>query len=402
MKKKKAIPAILASFLVFSVLAVFQLYGWIPLKYWAIAGPRPFVDLEAVLGSTDCYRRIGLQVYEYPFGHPCSYNYGSFLLRFISSLGVGKSDTVLLGFTFIILFALFVGIFVYYSRISGFKPLLFLGLVIFSPPLLLLFERGNLDIFIYLLISISALLNARNWLRASLMVIFSAALFKFYPIILFFYAATIQKVRKIFPYLVIAAFGLLQILNDYRKGPGFINTQWTSFGAPVAGEYFKFLGINIPYLWSLCLGIFLLAITVIFVFRLTSATTLWVDIDILKLFPNRYTREIYTFNLVTHITCYILGTSFDYRLVFLASSCVLLTFNVFLPVLIRRIISVSILLILWTSTNVIVLQPLGDVTIGLLTALFIIQVFQHWYSNQSEILRAHLERFVQFLSRSKR
>jgi hypothetical protein len=61
-------------------------------------------------------------------------------MRFISFLGLGKNDTVQVGFVLILLFALLVGLTVYFLKISSYKSFVFLGFVVFSPPILLLFE----------------------------------------------------------------------------------------------------------------------------------------------------------------------------------------------------------------------------------------------------------------------
>ncbi len=388
--------AILTSMGVFSVLSIFQLFGWFPLKYLSITGPISFMDLASVLGSADCYRRIGFEIYEYSIGHVCAYNYGSFLMYFISYLGLGKNETIQVGFMFIFLFAILVGLAVYILRISRFRSFIFLGFVIFSPPILLLLERGNLDILIYILILISALVYGWQKIDISLGIIFLSALFKFYPLVLFFFIATLQRVGRLIPYLAIAVLGVLQILQDFGQGPGFINTVQLSFGGPVAGLYLGYLGVNLPYVWSIIFGVFLLLLAITSIYYFSRSTALFTDLRVEMLFPNSYLREIYLFNLVVHITCYVLGMSFDYRLVFLVTSCVLLIFSDYVSKFHKQCLASAVLIILWTSANILFLQLLGDIVIGILTAFFVVQVFQYWYLKQNKTLRVRLERFVRF------
>lgn len=399
---KRKVPAILTSLFVLSVLSSFQMFGWLPLQYWNIAGSIPFTDLASVLGSVDCYRQIGFQIYEYPIGHGCAYNYGSFLMRFISFFGLGKNETLEIGFVFIFFFAILVGFAVYFLKISEYKSLIFLGFVVFSPPILLLFERGNLDILIYALILIAALASGRRWINISLIIIFITTLFKFYSLVLYLFLTTMQKANRAIPFFVIAITGMFQILEDYERGPGFINIVWVSFGGPVAGLYLGYLGIDLPYIWSILFGLFLLLIAVFSIYSLSRSASLFADLHIEKLFPNSYLREIYVFNLVTHVTCYVLGMSFDYRLVFLATSCVLLIFNDQVSKNYQRILAVALLVTLWTSANILFLQPLGDIIIGILTAFFTIQVFQFWFQKQNKTFIGHSKRFVKFLLRSQK
>jgi len=380
---------------------MFQFMGWFPLKYWAIAGPRPFVDLESVLGSADCYRNIGFEIYTYPIGHPCAYNYGSVLMRVISAIGVGKAQTLIIGLTFILIFSVFIGVAVNSLKLEKFKTFAFLSLVVFSPPVLLLFERGNLDIFIYFLILGAALSSAAGFSLLSLTTVLASALFKFYSIVLFVFAATFQQLKHRIVLLAIAILAALQIYSDFKRGPGFINTEWTSFGAPVAGLYLKYLGITIPYFWSVILGLMLLAIALLAVILISRNRTLLSIMDIDKIFSNNYFKQIYIFNLVTHITCYILGMSFDYRLIFLATSSVILVCGSTLALFYRQIVAASTLVILWTSVNLQLLQPLGDVLIGVVTALSIIQIFRYWFFYQNIKFKARFLRFVRFPSRSQ-
>lgn len=401
MKRKFRLPGVFSALTVFVSFVMFQFMGWFPLKYWEIAGPRPFVDLESVLGSADCYRKIGFEIYAYPIGHPCAYNYGSALMRVISAIGVGKAQTLIIGLAFILIFSVFIGVAVNSLKLEKLKTFAFLFLVVFSPPVLLLFERGNLDIFIYFLILGAALSNAAGFSLLSLTAILASALFKFYSIVLFVFAASFHQLKHRIVLLGIAVLAAFKIYSDFKRGPGFINTEWTSFGAPVAGLYLKYLGITIPYFWSLILGLLLLAIALMAILLISRNRPLLSIIDIDKIFSNSYFKQIYIFSLVTHITCYILGMSFDYRLIFLATSTVLLVYGSTLSLIYRQIVAVLTLVILWTSVDLQLLQPLGDMLIGVITAISIIQIFRYWFFYQNIKFTARSLRFVRFLLRSQ-
>ena len=358
--------------LLFSCLFLsFQLSDWALLARWQIKGHLDFIDLNSVLGSADCYRSIGFEIYNYPIGHECAYNYGSWLMRTISFIGLGERHTFVVGSIFIVLISYLVAFVM--TRITLTRSNFLFGLLIFvSPPIMLLLERGNLDTLMFVLVAFSALIVASGKLKTGLFLILVTVFFKFYTIGLAILVALIIRSRlTLFVWLSIISIAIVQILSDFRRGPGFINTEWTSFGAPVFGIYLKYLNIKIPYLFSLIIGCLILLIAIWFVSRTwTPLYGIYKELEnaSLETIPSYY---LLIFSATIHTTCYILGMNFDYRLIMLAIANFILLSQAGLRSKTNLIIGFTTVLIMWTSYNLQLSQPIGDILIGIVTAYYI-------------------------------
>ena len=376
---------LLGSFFSFLFL-LFQSTGWSLLDRWQIKGHLNFIDLNSVLGSADCYQSIGFEIYKYPIGHECAYNYGSWLMRSISFIGLGVEQTYFVGSVFIVLIS-FLMAFVMTQATLGGSGLFFGFLIFVSPPIMLLLERGNIDSLMFILIFIAALLFKSDRSNASLILVVVSLLFKFYTVGLAAMLAFMS--RSMFTFFVwtsVIVLAIVQVFNDFRNGPGFINTEWTSFGAPVFGIYLKYLSVKTPYFLSLVIGFLLLIAAVWFIsrpwtpfYKLYKALT----ITTLDIMPSYH---LFLFFSVVHTTCYILGMNFDYRLIMLAIANFILLSQAKLHSSINLIIGISTVVIMWTSYNLQISQPLGDVLIGITTAYYIC-IFWQFFNKLQLIVR---------------
>jgi hypothetical protein len=354
-----------------SLFLSLQANGWVLLDRWQIKGHRDFIDLNSVLGSADCYKSIGFDIYNYPIGHECAYNYGSWLMRTISFIGLGERHTYVVGSIFIVLISYLVAFVMTRNTLT--RSSLFFGLLIFiSPPIMLLLERGNIDTLMFVLVTLSALIIASGNLNTGLFVIFITVLYKFYTVGLAILLAFFCRSKvNLFIWLSVISLAVVQILNDFRSGPGFINTEWTSFGAPVFGIYLKYFNIKIPYLLSLIFGFLILILATWFVSRTwTPLYKIYKELQnaSLETIPSYY---LFIFFAIIHTTCYILGMNFDYRLIMLAIANFILMSQAGLRPVTNLIIGITTVLIMWTSYNLQFSQPVGDILIGIVTAIYI-------------------------------
>jgi hypothetical protein len=367
-------------FLPISVVGFFglmQYLHWPVLRTWNIKGVLDFGDLNSVLGSADCYRLIGFRIYEYPLGHECAYNYGSWLMKTIQLLNLWESYTSVIGWFFLILMSLFISLLV--IKVSKRFDLRLLTLLMFvSPPVMLLVERGNLDILIFILVLVGSYAASCQKNTLGLAVIVLSFLYKFYTLgLVVIHLLRLRSKTKKVVWFAILGLATWQVFLDLGRGPGLINIQWASFGSPVFGIYLGYLGIQIPYTFSMILGWFLLGLAV-FVFT-SEKTPLKRVLNSCKelQFENKGIYFIFISLIIIHTFCYLFGMNFDYRLIFMATANVLLISQSQLSKRLSQILGVWTVLIMWLSFNVVLLQPIGDLLIGFMTALYLFFILWH-------------------------
>jgi hypothetical protein len=359
-----------------------QYFYWPVLRTWGIKGVLDFSDLNSVLGSADCYRLIGFRIYEYPIGHECAYNYGSWLMKTIQLLNLRESHTWLIGWFFLILVSLIISLLVI-KLSKRFDLKLIASMIFISPPVMLLLERGNLDILIFILVLFAGYIASKDKPNLVMTILILSLLYKFYTLgLVFFHLLLLRSRTKFLVWIVILALATWQVLLDLGRGPGLINIQWASFGSPVFGIYLGYLGIQIPFVLSIVLGWCLLALAS-FIFA-TERTTLKNILNSCKelQFDSRGAYLIFMSLIIVQTFCYLFGMSFDYRLIFMATANVLLISQSQLSKRSSRILGMWTVLIMWLSFNVIPLQPLGDLLIGFMTALYF--YFILWFA-QNEL-----------------
>jgi len=157
------------------------------------AAKDPFMDLGAVFGAFDCDRLTG----EVSLINNSCFNHISYPSSWslLTWLGLGQRDTILLGVLFTLIFYVITLIII--GRLNYQEAVVY-ALILCSPPVMLLVERGNVDIVIY------------SWLGVGLMIIRNsrALIFRLCAYLLIFFWGII----KLFP-----IFGLLVIIKEKRN-----------------------------------------------------------------------------------------------------------------------------------------------------------------------------------------
>ena len=358
----------LTSSIIFLIGLAQQANNWAVLNYWKIAGNESFMDLRSVLQAADCYAKEGFRIYSHEFGNPCAYNYGSLLIHILDFLHLGRDNTEVLWVVFIACISIAFGSIELITYKKVFSGYLFLGLLAFSPPILLLLERGNIDTLIVITMSLTAYFTAKKRYAISMFLILLMSLVKFYPIILFFdlllrIKNTKFRIIVFFVFLLAAA----QVFYDQGRGPGFINIFWASFGASVWGIYLGYLGIAIPYKFSLLLGVLLFFIAICIVRKILMKLIAGGSHGLV--FKNPTAEVFFIYTATIHLFCFLAGMNFDYRLVFLLLSNLLVIYTSDFSKRIKIIIGASLVASLWLSYNLHELQPLGDLVVFFLSAL---------------------------------
>ena len=217
-------PVVLA---IVAVSAIFTL-GWFTTgesdRAWRLLGVPSlfptFADLRTITHAIDCMRK-GLDPYTTGVCDPWGrlYNYPSIWLH-LGAIGISSTSTNAIGLIFIGLLCASL-LLIYDTGTATSGALAFAAAV--SPPILLLLERGNIDVLMFVSLVISAYLMAkRTGLGATLAqsgLIAFLAILKIYPI-----AGAVVLSHKKLGYFaialtcVLAAIGMLSVV-----GPGELN-----------------------------------------------------------------------------------------------------------------------------------------------------------------------------------
>lgn len=371
----------------FSFFGAQYLSNWWTLGVSGIRGGN-FIDLGAVLRWTDCFRTAGTSVYGPEDGKCGGYLYGSTLLRLFNLLGISAAQTKFWGLFGGAVICISLGaLAIFFTNKKGLNPIL-VGLVLSSPGLWLLVERGNIDELIFLLVLASSMLIAKGFEIPAILLIAITALFKFYTVPLLLVLAVIGKSKRtrvmaLIVFLIVIPFIAIDYLNIQAVFP---NTWFVSFGAPGIGFWINLFGeqfglglLHIGALAGHGLGLVILGLSAVIIRRFSNKRV--------KNFMNSNIEEtnrswadlLFLIFGSVFITCYLLGMNYDYRLIFAAvSGIALISKNSDKDL--AGIIKVSLLLGLWLSSfsfgilndpsvetviPFILIQFIGDIALGI-------------------------------------
>jgi hypothetical protein len=357
----------LSSLGLFVFFVFMQLTTWIPLRYWHIWGGGNFIDSQQILQWSECYEKQGNLVFSKE-GECSGYIYGSALLKVLSFFKADTSITQIFGYLLMLVLAITISLSVRTFEKCRQNPVIFL--VIISPPILLLAERGNFDTLMFALIGLAGFLFGRNLQMWALIPLAVATLIKFYslPLFLLFFLLSENRKQK----LTTCAVGIavsIQVVFDLQL----IKTSFPSgfswkFGASIWTRYLTQLGVLDPgetvnNLSGLAILLFIIAGTLLFLKNRKILTA--------PIYTGHQTEKLlfYVF-LFTHIACFLLGMSFDYRMIFLAVASV-----IYLN-LVRthkdtnfNLILVLTLISMWLTYPSTGLEPVGDLATEILTVI---------------------------------
>ena len=358
---------VLQSSLAFISLCLLQLTTWIPLRYWGAWGGGNFLDTWQILRYGKCYETVGLSVYENSGTNCSNYLYGRTLLQLLSFLKIDVSQTQFLGYVFLLLLA--VGLSMVFP-IKSQKDCLTFVLVLVSPPIMLLADRGNFDILIFFILILVAKSVIRGNIYFAYGLLSFTVLLKYYTapiflLLIFYSKSTRDRIFGVVLLFTTAWFSFRDIAITEANYPHGSDAQ---FGFSVWGEYlnqYSSTQVNEIQKYAISAAIFsCILLVVLFTtkrFRLQE-----IEIDEAC---NWQTFAFWIF-LVVSITCYFGGMNFDYRLVFYAST-ILLAIKVF-PNLLPRPMVNSLMIVLWLSFPSGGLQPLGDLVIEVTVSYLLI------------------------------
>ncbi len=363
-------------------------------REWLFLGKQSvnFGDLRSVLNSADCSMNIGRLVYENRQAEEMcnNYIYGYPLLKLFNFFNIKVEQADLVGIFFMATFSAIAAYFLVKASQTSVRILIIICL--FSPPVTLLIQRANIDLFILIAVIFSAfLLSFKKYELAYLGAVIMSS-FKFYPSILaMFYLILVRPIlRRILwsSFLVLVCFSMIFDLLSISKLPWDARNM---FGNIIWGEYLVFLvsgeNTHSNYVMSSIIGVLLIAVpTLVFVriprifdqfeFSESQSQPAW-------------TKSLFLTNSIVFLSCYFSGLSIDYRLVFLLISVVCM-FQLCVVSQFRNIIVVvSLLVSLFASYNSGDLQVFGDFAILVLTISIFMTYLRNFRSIKNMMLSPH-------------
>jgi hypothetical protein len=283
-------------------------------RTWSSLGIYPlspyFSDARVITASAESHA-LGFDPMVYnprhPFGELMDYPR---IWQLLFRLGIDQKDTIFFEVTFVSLF--FLGIFLFVGEINH-AIAVALACGIFSPAVLMGIERGNNDLVIFFVLAF-ALIIIRKSTAASAGVIAFAFILKLFPV---FAAAVFFKEdkRRFFRFLTgsivfVGAYCIL--LRDEIRAvlAAATTTDWDSYG--IAANWLEMNRLTHSLLLSKLVCYAVIGAVVIFcaLFALRQRTSQNVAADLSHIDAFRAGAAIY-------VGTYLLGSNFDYRLMFL-------------------------------------------------------------------------------------
>lgn len=182
MIKNSSFLILLFTILSYSVFAILYQNGY----SWIIpeSGPPGFYDLRVVLESTGCYNKGYDPYFTTNKDCPHVYNYPFVWIWLTNLLKLTIQDVYLIGFGMIFSFVLSISFLFRKITISN---LILLVITLISPPILLLLDRANIDIIIFILLLIACYYLRTGFksiakIHFSYVLILIATMFKIYPV----------------------------------------------------------------------------------------------------------------------------------------------------------------------------------------------------------------------------
>lgn len=361
---------------------------WTPLRFWNFSTGQGFADLRQLFIWSECFQANPTANY-YASPECTGYIYGSTLMRLIKFFKLGTTST---GFVASISLLLLCGLISWlwvFRRPTN--PLIQI-FTLFSPPLFLLAERANIDILVAILILFAALLIQGRFYYLGIVLLSIATVVKFYPLpilaLSLLYARNLrQRLFGVIALVISTTLTFSDLMSIKESFPSYYSFM---FGMSVWARYLRIIAFDFPggeNLFSTLVGLpiglaFLLAVMLILRKRKILEST----------FKENFNGAPFMFFTTAHVSCFYLGMSFDYRMIFLI--CSVYTYlnitDTERSSIEEPLLQIGLLLSLWLSFAAPGLEPLGDLAIQLLTtflAIRLIQFLKREWANRQRIMK---------------
>jgi hypothetical protein len=300
--------------------------GWWPLKKQGIGGGHNYSDLKSVQHAATCFKVIGRAVFHST--NNCSYQYGEFLLRFLNWTRLANTSGLLLGGIFFVLAASLIVILGALNTKSFTSGLTALALILSTGPWLL-FERGNFDLLIFLILFLAICATNSRTSPLALVLVAMTTLMKFYtwPLLLIHFVIEKKRSARTFAF-ILSIVTIPLMLRDIASATGHPNPLFAAFGLPAPGLWINFFAwrFKIPLILSvpstyLVGGVLIFLASYLAYFSRLRERILFTPIK--SRISNSWQRSIFVFSTTVYLSCYLAGMNYDYRLIYLIVSLVI-------------------------------------------------------------------------------
>jgi len=363
-------------------------------KFWpfmkGIEGGESFGDLKVLLALADFLRENpGMDPYQEDWSNSgMNPNYPLLMPRFFAWVGIGTENLFFLGFAQIILLCLVLSLawWKFSQNLMTFPSVFLFGLVFsalaLSPPVWLGIERGNYDVLIFCVVTFIALYFRDDWTTFAMIVF--ASVIKFFPLTLA--SLFLLRRRKRIALFIAPIVLLLLYLGFYFNETIAISSNtprvfWASFGQFVPSD---FVSNYLP-----ALGLWGPAIIFIAIHGLafSAAHSTLSDRSLLRSLEYQDTSlgsSLVFVGSLTSISAYLLGNSFDYRLIFFILPCLGVVLLLGLSEQISQSLLLATVIMLFTSYPAWQLSFVGDVLCAYLFAVYATLI---WKFLKNEVTR---------------
>lgn len=296
------------------------------------------------------------------------YIYGQFLLKFLQQTEILHPYGELVA-TIIVLVSL-VAVAVMMTEIRKPAGWTFVFLIVLSPPIALLIQRGNIDVLMFFLVWVSLNLLSRGHQTLAIAAVVIATLIKIYtlPLVVLYSIISLTKrfsISKLFYLSGICLFSTWSALADIASLSWLPADARNSFGLPIWGEYLNYLIRGPGSQGSRWISNVAGLVILLFLTFVTSRSKVGGAVRSLNLTRNQ------TIWILNFLFVFSAGISIDYRLIFLVP-CLL-------PLIQLNSRSKLYVVGLVASTFIFSypferLQVLGDMTLFSLVALLILMI----------------------------
>lgn len=289
-------------------------------KVWNIpAGVEPFNDVLMMTVASESFALGHDPLYNNP-QHPWNkkLNYPK-IWHILFLLDIDRNHTNLIGCISVFLFFIGLGIFLlsdYYSHLTIFL----IAIIVISPSIMLGIERGNIELIIFLILSLALLIGNHSSIAALLILIFASFL-KLYPVFSFTYTLKENKDKfRVFFLSALSIFSIYMLFNweDFKqifsstpkiaKSSYGLNVIWMGLTHP------RILDMELSDTTILAVRILTyIILAIIFIAALLFA----IKAGGSDRFKNDDYIDAFRIGAAIYIGCFILGNNFDYRFTFL-------------------------------------------------------------------------------------
>ena len=326
-KVKPQIPRVIVSAAIF----VFLLGSAVALDFtdsWNLigiehAGGQKYADLRYLTATADCYRTdptwsLMSRTCD-PLGR--ENNYPSPWVSIYALLGASYSNTVNIAIGYMFAFAVSCGLVLWTAtagesmRWTGFVPTLAVAV---APPTWLALERGSNEVVIFSVVVVALVALVHNWRWVSAVLLSLATILKFFPVgaALAFLRGWPKGKWSLIMFMVLTATGLFAIASELSIITA--RTPQPTESAFGAAQIFRYAQVPGARIWGFLLFLATLIALVIAV-RSTKSLTLRNSVRLIRqtLHEDSVAANLLLFGGAPLLTAYILGSNYDYRLIFL-------------------------------------------------------------------------------------